>query len=962
MLPLFRILFFPKSKMNFKNNYATITGWFLQNPRRTGYLVFLCLFMVALFILNLTFRIYEEDQKREMDSILNNVRKNIEHTLKNSHTTALTLALTINDNGDPENFDSIGRHLVQNNPNIDIVQLVPDGIISYVYPLEGNESVIGYDILHSGHLQQETQKSITLNTMYFAGPMPLKQGGIGIVGRLPVYNKNKLWGFSAVVIKMKTFLESSGINSVDHSKYYFQFSKINPETNKKEFLLKGDKELAGKNYAMSYFPEGNWKLYLVANDNNAAFKELIPYFFLSLLSCLLISLLVAIILQRPSELETLAKKQARNLIRSEAKYKTIFNQAAVGIAKINFLTNEYVEVNEQYCKLLGYTYEELTGKNFKSITHPDDLKETLDMLKKLVMGEVKKVVLEKRYINKNGTIIWARVTVSPLWLIGETPKTVISVVEDITETKKAEETIKKSEEEYKSLFNDSPIALWEEDLSEVKAYLSALGLDDQERSFVVDYLDRNPEVVDECIALIRIINVNNECLILHNAKSKEELIENFPEIMRHGSFEAMKRIVVGVTQKEKKGKIEAKINFPNGKSKDISLVWNIIKEYEDNLERVIVSTEDITERKESQRKIVDSQIRIESLINTIDGIVWECDAENFRFSFISKKVEEILGYTVEEWLADPCFWSDHIHPEDRDSTLNHCNSHTLDKRKERDLEYRMIAKDGRIVWLRDIVNLTTDLDGSTNLRGIMIDITDRKDTEIQLHNSFNLVTEQNKRLLNFSYIISHNLRSHTSNLQSISNLMDDADSEAEREELIPLLGSVSDALNETMHHLNKVVNIQSNVNLDVEPLDLRNYIERTLISLSNEIEQRNIAVNCLVDRNTIVVYNPAYLESILRNCISNAIRYSDPEKKSYINIDSYVENSKTVLEISDNGIGIDLQKNKEKIFGMYKTFNNNPDAKGMGLFITKNQIDAMGGKITVDSTLNEGTSFKIYFK
>jgi|GEM_PF-275015 len=948
--------------MNFKNNYTNLTGWFIKRPKRTGYLVFLCLFIVAVFILNLTYRINKEDQKREMNSMLNTVRKNIERTLKNSHTTALTLALTINDDGTPENFDSIAQRLLHNNPNIDIVQLVPDGIIRYVYPLAGNESIVGYDILHNDQLQQETQRAVQLNTMYFTGPIKLKQGGVGVVGRFPVYIKNKFWGFSAVVIKMNTFLESSGISTMDNPDYYFQFSKINPETRKEEFLLEGNKDFAEKNYNMTSFPEGNWKLYLISNTEKSVFKQLVPYFFLSLLSCILISLLVTIILQRPSELESLAKKQARNLIRSEAKYKTIFNQAAVGIAKINFLTNEYVEVNEQYCNLLGYTHEELNGTNFKYITHPEDLKETVDMLKRLVTGEFNKVIVEKRYVAKNGKTIWARVTVSPLWIEGEMPKTVISVVEDITETKKAEETIKKSEEQYKSLFNDSPIALWEEDLSEVKAYLSELGLVDQKRSFVVDYLDANPEVVDKCITLIRIINVNKECLILHHAKSKEELIENFPEIMRHGSLGAMKRILIGVTQKEKKGKIETKINFPNGKSKDISLVWNIIKEYEDNLERVIVSTEDITERKASQRKIIDSQIRIESLINTIDGIVWECDAENFRFSFISKKVEKILGYTVEEWMSSPSFWENHIHPDDRDWTVEHCASQAVDSKKQHDFEYRMIAKDGRIVWLRDIVNVTTEADGSVNLRGIMIDITESKDIEIELNNSFSLVREQNKRLLNFSYIISHNLRSHTSNLQSISNLMDDADSEQERQELIPLLGSVSGALNETMHHLNKVVNIQSNVNLDVEPLDLRNYIERTIISLTKEIEQRDITVNCLVDRNTTVVYNPAYLESILRNCISNAIRYSDPEKESFINIDTRVENSKMVLEISDNGIGIDMQKNKDKIFGMYKTFHNNPDAKGMGLFITKNQIDAMGGKITVDSTLGEGTSFKIYFK
>ena len=101
------------------------------------------------------------------------------------------------------------------------------------------------------------------------------------------------------------------------------------------------------------------------------------------------------------------------------------------------------------------------------------------------------------------------------------------------------------------------------------------------------------------------------------------------------------------------------------------------------------------------------------------------------------------------------------------------------------------------------------------------------------------------------------------------------------------------------------------------------------------------------------------MESILYNLISNAIRYKHPERKPLITIKLYIENNKEALEISDNGIGIDLDKNGDKIFGMYKTFSSNLDSKGIGLFITKNQINAMGGTITVTSKVNLGTTFKV---
>ena len=312
-------------------------------------------------------------------------------------------------------------------------------------------------------------------------------------------------------------------------------------------------------------------------------------------------------------------------------------------------------------------------------------------------------------------------------------------------------------------------------------------------------------------------------------------------------------------------------------------------------------------------------------------------------------------------MANPTFWAEHIHPEDRKWAIDYCQEQTQ-KCQQHDFEYRMIAKDGRIVWLRDIINVIDEADGSRSLRGIMIDITKSKDAEIDLNNSFVLVTEQNKRLLNFSYIVSHNLRSHTSNIQSLSSLINTAETETERQQLLPLLDSVSHALNETMHNLNEVVNIQTHVNINISTLNLKESIDQILELLSENIRKKEVKVICHVNEAITVDYNPAYMESILTNLISNSIRYSDPKKEAHVIIRSYQEQNNTILEISDNGIGIDLQKNRDKLFGMYKTFSTNPDARGMGLFITKNQVDAMGGTIAVESQLNEGTTFKIYFK
>jgi signal transduction histidine kinase len=204
------------------------------------------------------------------------------------------------------------------------------------------------------------------------------------------------------------------------------------------------------------------------------------------------------------------------------------------------------------------------------------------------------------------------------------------------------------------------------------------------------------------------------------------------------------------------------------------------------------------------------------------------------------------------------------------------------------------------------------------------------------------------------------LRSHTSNIQSISSFLEIAETQKERDDMIALLKQVSHSLNETMSNLNEVVSIRTNINLTVEPLNLHDYVERAKVVLSKQMQSKFAKVQNLVPANIEVIYNAAYLESILLNFISNAVRYSHPDRKPVIKI-SFDEVEKK-LTIADNGIGIDLEKNGDKLFGMYKTFNNNPDSKGIGLFITKNQIDAMGGRIETESKLGVGTTFTIYFK
>src|SRR6267378_5116466 len=125
---------------------------------------------------------------------------------------------------------------------------------------------------------------------------------------------------------------------------------------------------------------------------------------------------------------------------------------------------------------------------------------------------------------------------------------------------------------------------------------------------------------------------------------------------------------------------------------------------------------------------VAAQQRFRDLVNSVEGIVWEADVPGFQFTFVSNMAERILGYPVERWLTEPTFWKDHLHPDDRDWALQSCQDGIICKR-DRDFEYRMIAADGRVVWLRDLVTVVVEGDRATRVRGVMVDITERKQAE-----------------------------------------------------------------------------------------------------------------------------------------------------------------------------------------------------------------------------------------
>jgi len=244
---------------------------------------------------------------------------------------------------------------------------------------------------------------------------------------------------------------------------------------------------------------------------------------------------------------------------------------------------------------------------------------------------------------------------------------------------------------------------------------------------------------------------------------------------------------------------------------------------------------------------------------------------------------------------------------------------------------------------------------------VVTDITLRKQKEEELRETIGIAGDQNKRLLNFAHIVSHNLRNHAGNISMLLSLYDEEESDEEKEELFGHLQAASNQLNETISDLNEIVAAQDKpVNTNKE-LNLSEYIAKIKEVLTTEIIANNVKFVEDVPSGLCMRGNPAYLESIILNLLSNAIKYRHPQRNPVIEIKASHKKGKTFFEVSDNGRGLDMEKYGDKLFGMYNTFHGNENAKGIGLFITKSQVESMGGTIEVESEIEKGTTFKITF-
>ena len=350
----------------------------------------------------------------------------------------------------------------------------------------------------------------------------------------------------------------------------------------------------------------------------------------------------------------------------------------------------------------------------------------------------------------------------------------------------------------------------------------------------------------------------------------------------------------------------------------------------------------------------------------ISGVgLWDWDISN-NSVFYSKESIQIIGYNENELKNTAEAWNGKVHPEDKDAYYSGFKSHLKGEIDFYENEYRILCKNGSYKWiLHKGKIIEKDENGKpSRIIGTHTDISKLKNTEKQLQKNLQVITNQNKRLHSFTHVVSHNLKTHSTNLKTTLKSFNNDTSDIEKTELIGHLQSISKSLTATIEDIDDILSIKANTNQLYERVNLYSCSNKVIESLKIESSKNGVTIHNALRKDEVISTNASYLESIFYNLISNGIKYADPNKKSQIIIQSIHTKDTVKILISDNGIGIDMDTYKDQIFEMYQTFHgtNRKDSRGIGLYITKIQVEALQGVILMESTLNEGTAFSLTFK
>lgn len=589
------------------------------------------------------------------------------------------------------------------------------------------------------------------------------------------------------------------------------------------------------------------------------------------------------------------KKAEEALRESEMKYRVLFEFANDAVFIMN-LNGEQVMVNNRAAEMLGYTIEELSNKSFKDIISPREYKDAQGKLKGLLSG--KSYEPYERIVKcKDGREFPVEISVTLIRDLGGKPLFIQSVVRDITEHKKAQETLKESKEMYRTLIETSPDAVTATDLNGKITYASQRTLD------------------------------------LHGYKSADELIgRNAFELIIP---EDQKRAVSNFKRTLEKGtirEIEYTLLRKDGTQFIGELNASLVKDIKGNPKALIAITRDITERKKAEHILSESEEKFRSLVVNANDAIYIITHEGFQY--VNPAFEQLTGYTSREVCKKTFdFWSI-IHPDD----VKMIKEREAARREGKDVpsryEFRIMAKEGQVKIVEPATVNIGEI-GETKVIGILRDVTERKQAEERIKAS---LREKDVLLREIHHRVKNNMQIISSLLRLQSRLVKD--------------DKMVEMFKESQNRIRSMALIHEKLyqTEDLSRINFADYIRSLTVHLFHtyRVNPNIVKMNTELEEVYLNINKAIPCGLVINELVSNALKHAFPNgKRGEIHVKFYSNRQKRKkLIVSDDGIGLP------------EDFNFR-EPETLGLQLVNDLVKQVEGRIKLDGT--KGTTFSISF-
>lgn len=569
-------------------------------------------------------------------------------------------------------------------------------------------------------------------------------------------------------------------------------------------------------------------------------------------------------------------------------------------------------------KVFGYKNSANEIPNILNNIHPDDLESVLSQLHQAFISPEEPITASLRMRSISGNYVWLEGTFTNMLMVKEV-NAVVGNFKDVSERKASEEhqaflaaIINNSDDAIVSIDTDKNILSWNKGAEKMYGYTSA-------------------EIVGKSIYQIVPLNLYHEEDSVFDKIFKGEVVRSF-ETRRRTKWDELI---------------------------DISLTTSPIKDSNNKVIGVSKIARDISEKKQAEEKIRSNEKRFRSLLKNsndglflmnLDGVILE----------ISQTGKHILGYDETDLVGKTRY--DLVHPDDLNRVADAFIDVAKNSEKTSYFEYRSLGKDGNYKWLEaSYQNLLND----PAVGAIVVnfrDITERKSLEIEREKLIDTLNTKNADLRNFSFIISHNLRAPLSNLLGFVSLLQDINIEdAMLKDICESFKTSTMQLDNTLNDLTDVILIREKTFVEQKDLKFDEVFTQVKSQISHSLHEIQPEIEIDFKHAPAVFFNEAYLTSILLNLLTNAIKYRAYDRPLKIKVETQKNTKGIVLTFTDNGIGFDIKRYKDRVFGLYQRFHDRAYGKGLGLFMIKTQMESLGGSIEVESTVDVGTTFRLRF-